>query len=52
MVAHGYESRNAHRIRIAFDGPIAIDGEYRQARSDRPIVLSDGGSVEFLDRGP
>ena len=52
MVSHGYESRNAHRIRISFDGPIAIDGEYRQARSDQPIVLSDGGSVEFLDGGP
>ena len=48
MLQNGYESRNVHRLRISIDGPIAIDGEYRQARSDRPITLSDGGSVEFI----
>ena len=51
MLRHGYESRNAHRIRIAFNGPLAIDGEIIQARSERPIILSDGGIAEFLDCG-
>lgn len=48
MTRSGYVSRNAQRIALAFDGPFAIDGEICQASRERPVRLSDGGSVEFL----
>ncbi|HXV23874.1 MAG TPA: diacylglycerol kinase family protein [Alphaproteobacteria bacterium] len=48
MIGSGYVSRNFQRITLAFDGPFAIDGEIRQASRERPLRLSDGGTVEFL----
>lgn len=44
----GYISCNAERVRFALDGPISVDGEIREARRERPVVLSDGGSAVFL----
>lgn len=43
----GYLSRNAERVKLALDGPFMIDGEIRQARRERPVVLSDGGVAVF-----
>lgn len=48
MRRSGYLSHAADRIELAFDGQFVIDGEFRQARLDRPIRLSDGGAVTFL----
>lgn len=48
MERSGYISRNADRVMFAFDGPFAIDGEIYQVSRARPITLSDGGAVEFL----
>ena len=52
MRRHGYDSRNAFRLRIALDGPVAVDGEIRQSRADRPLELTDGGAVAFLGVRP
>jgi hypothetical protein len=48
MLRAGYRSRNAERLSLAFDGPIAIDGELHQVSRERPMILSDGGAVRFL----
>jgi diacylglycerol kinase (ATP) len=48
MERSGYISRNADRVMFSFDGPFMIDGEIHQVSRARPITLSDGGAVEFL----
>jgi diacylglycerol kinase (ATP) len=46
---HGYTSRNAREIRLAFDGGCTLDGQLLTADSRRgPVVLSDGGRVRFV----
>ena len=45
----GYLSHNAHRIRLAMDGAINLDGEIHHVRhDDGPLRISRGGEFTFL----
>ena len=48
MLENGYFSRNANRVRLAFEGSFVLDGQDYQARRTRPIQLSEGGRALFL----
>jgi diacylglycerol kinase (ATP) len=46
--ANGYDSVNADRIELAFDGNCVLDGEAFHASIARPILLQNAGNVRFL----
>lgn len=48
MRAHGYESRNADSVALAFAAPFALDGEEFEPLPGVPVRLSDGGVQRFL----
>ena len=48
MRAHGYESRNADSVALAFTAPFALDGEEFEPLPGVPVRLSDGGMQRFL----
>jgi len=48
MPANGYDSLNADRIELGFEGGCVLDGESFHATPDRPIVLETGGILRFL----
>lgn len=46
---NGYVSLSAHEVRLAMRGGFAIDGElFRADPAQGPLVIQDGGQVEFL----
>jgi len=47
-VENGYDSRNAHRVTIGLDTPFFVDGEIFAASEGTPVVLTDGGTAEFV----
>jgi diacylglycerol kinase (ATP) len=46
--ANGYDSLNADRIELAFDGNCVLDGETFHASMARPILLQNAGTLRFL----
>ena len=46
--ANGYESRNAHRLRLGLDSAFFVDGEIFSPTPGTPLALSDGGSAGFI----
>ena len=47
-VENGYDSRNAHRVTIGLDTPFFVDGEIFAPSEGTPVVLTDGGTAEFV----
>ena len=45
---NGYDSLNADRIELAFDGGCVLDGESFHASVGRPIILENAGILRFL----
>ena len=45
---NGYDSLNADRVELAFDGGCVLDGESFHASVDSPIVLKSAGILRFL----
>ena len=45
---NGYDSFNADRIELAFDGGCVLDGESVHAARTRPILLENAGILRFL----
>ena len=49
---NGYFSHNASEIRLWMDGTFTLDGEiYHASREHAPIILTNGGDIEFLRIG-
>ncbi len=46
--ANGYESRNAHRLSIGLDTPFFVDGELFSPTPGTPLLLTDGGTADFV----
>lgn len=45
---NGYESHNAHRLRIELDSRFTVDGEIFSPAPGSPLVLTDAGALDFL----
>lgn len=45
---NGYDSLNADRIELAFEGSCVLDGESFHASRTRPILLENAGTLQFL----
>ncbi len=45
---NGYDSRNANRIELGFEGGCVLDGETFRASKNSPILLENGGNLRFL----
>lgn len=48
---NGYYSVNAGQIRLWMDASYAIDGEIYPASSEHPIIVDNGGTLQFLRIG-
>ncbi len=46
--ANGYESRNAHRLRLGLDSHFFVDGEMFSPTAGSPLTFTDGGSAGFI----
>jgi len=45
---NGYISHNAHRLEFNFDDQFVVDGEFFSTEPGCPLVLTDGGRLDFL----
>ncbi len=43
-----YQSRSANRLSLSMSCPFTLDGELFEASVDQPVVLSSGGTLEFV----
>ncbi len=48
---NGYYSANATQIRLWLNGSFAIDGEIYHVDNEHPIIVDNGGELEFLRIG-
>ncbi|MFA7279883.1 MAG: diacylglycerol kinase family protein [Sterolibacterium sp.] len=46
--ANGYVSHNVHRLQLGLDSPFIVDGEFFSPVPGSPLVLTDGGAMDFL----
>lgn len=45
---NGYISHNVRRLELRFDGDFTVDGEIFATAPDTPLVLTDGGTLDFV----
>ena len=46
--ANGYASHNVRRLQLGLDSPFIVDGEFFSPVPGSPLVLTDGGAMDFL----
>lgn len=46
--ANGYVSHNVRRLQLGLDSPFIVDGEFFSSVPGSPLVLTDGGAMDFL----
>ena len=45
---NGYISHNAQRLEFSFDDQFVVDGEFFSTEPGYPLVIADGGALDFL----